>query len=139
MAAAGASQVTIAQKTWEMSNNIMEVRKQSQWCRSALSLLFEGWCWRRDLQVRQTTATEPSGGEAMGEGSSLLQGAVSNLPLLHLPFAGHQDLCFGTVEDGDARKVRGQFGDHGTVAWKGWWRVAATFQQLAFHHRLTPM
>ena len=27
MAAAGASQVTIAQKTWEMSNNIMEVRK----------------------------------------------------------------------------------------------------------------
>ena len=25
MAAAGASQVTIAQKTWEMSNNIMEV------------------------------------------------------------------------------------------------------------------
>ena len=27
MAAAGASQVTIAQKTWEMSNNIMEVKK----------------------------------------------------------------------------------------------------------------
>ena len=27
MAAAGASQVTIAQKTWEMSNNIMEVRQ----------------------------------------------------------------------------------------------------------------
>ena len=27
MAAAGASQVTIAQKTWEMSNNIMEVRR----------------------------------------------------------------------------------------------------------------
>ena len=27
MAAAGASQVTIAQKTWELSNNIMEVRK----------------------------------------------------------------------------------------------------------------
>ena len=38
MAAAGASQVTIAQKTWEMSNNIMEVRKQLDMCRSVLAL-----------------------------------------------------------------------------------------------------
>ena len=44
----------------------------------------------------------------------------------HPVLAGYQDLCFGTAEDGDARKVRRQFGDHGTVAWKGWCRVYAT-------------
>ena len=32
MAAAGASQVTIAQKTWEMSNNIMEVWNHQLQC-----------------------------------------------------------------------------------------------------------
>ena len=49
---------------------------------------------------------------------------MSWLQLLLL--AGYQDLCLSTAEDGDARKVRRQFGDHGSVAWKGWCRVYAT-------------
>ena len=59
----------------------------------------------------------------MGKGSTLLQGAIANLPLSCRAFVGHQDFCFGTAEDGDACEVRGQFGDHGTAAWKGWWKV----------------
>ena len=79
MAAAGASQVTIAQKTWEMSNNIMEVRR-NQDCVTVTDFL-EGGRWRRDLQVRQTAAAKPPGGQAVGEGSSLLQGAFANFML----------------------------------------------------------
>ena len=70
MAAAGASQVTIAQKTWEMSNNIMEVRRNYNCV--AVPHFLEGGRWRRDLQVRQTAAAKPPGGQAMGEGSPLL-------------------------------------------------------------------
>ena len=47
MAAAGASQVTIAQKTWEMSNNIMEVKNfVGDSIDLECDLLFEGERWR---------------------------------------------------------------------------------------------
>ena len=49
---------------------------------------------------------------------------------LHLPFAGHQDFCTGSAEDGDACKVRGKFGDHGAVAWKGWWKVEIMYHSI---------
>ncbi len=33
--------------------------------------------------------------------------------------SGHQDLCFGTAQDGDARQVGGKPRGHGTPAGKG--------------------
>ena len=39
---------------------------------------------------------------------------------LQLAFVGHQDLCFGSAENGYARKIGGQSWDHGTAVGKGW-------------------
>ena len=120
MAAAGASQVTIAQKTWEMSNNIMEVRKRQLSCSASLfSKVGAGdEIYKYDRQQQQSLlAAKPWEKDPHFFKVPLL------VPFSHggynLPFVGHQDFCFGSAEDGDAREVWGQPRDHGAAAGQG--------------------
>ena len=111
MAGASSSQVTIAQKTWEMSNNIMEVKKTLSVTTSIWSVTFSlkvsagDEIYKYDRQQQQSLlAAKPWEKDPHFFKVTLPIYKVA----LQLAFVGHQDLCFGSAENGYARKIGGQ-------------------------------